>query len=186
MKQDKIFNDTLILITGDHGYQFAESPRKKAEVGNRTYYEDLQVPMILSDNKKKIDKEGMCDSMNLSATFLDILGVPLHKSYKGASVFKEAKEYVIAENCGHGNADIVRRDIYFTVTSKKYKLMAVLQKKVLVVKKLFFLKEDPQELNNLVYENSSKNLVVQLSRVLYFQRKNLFVARNIKKLNVKI
>ena len=186
MKQEKIFNDTLILITGDHGYQFAESPRKKAEVGNRTFYEDLQVPMILSDKKNKLDKDGMCDSMNLSATFLDILDVPLHKSYKGASVFKEAKEYVIAENCGRGNADIIRRDIYFTITSKKYKLMAVLQKKVLVAKKLFFLKEDPQELKNLVNKKSSKNLVMQFSKVLYFQRRNLFVARNIKKLIVKI
>ena len=87
----------------------------------------------------------MCDSMNLSATFLDILGVPLHKSYKGASVFKEAKEYAIAENCGHGNADIVRRDIYFTVTSKKYKLMAVLQKSI-SSKKTFFLKRRPSRI----------------------------------------
>ena len=83
MKKEKILDDTVILVTGDHGNQFAEGPRKKDHVGNRTFYEDIEVPMILSDKKQKNDKAGMCDSMSLTATFLDLLDIPLHKSYKG-------------------------------------------------------------------------------------------------------
>ena len=29
--------------------------------------------MILSDKEDRIDKDGMCDSMSMSATFLDLL-----------------------------------------------------------------------------------------------------------------
>ena len=186
MKQDNIFKDTLILVTGDHGNQFAESPRKKDEVGNRTYYEDIQVPMILSDKKDRIDKEGMCDSMSMSATFLDLLDVPLHKTYKGRSIFKNANKFVISENCGSGNADIFKRDIYFTLTTKQYKLMAVLRKKILQVTKLFCLKDDPQELKNIVQNGRHEKLIHHLTKILYLERKYLFDIRKIDKLRVQI
>tara|TARA_B100000161_G_C33346125_1_gene322405 strand:- start:13 stop:573 length:561 start_codon:yes stop_codon:yes gene_type:complete len=186
MKQDNVFKDTLILVTGDHGNQFAESPRKKGEVGNRTYYEDIQVPMILSDKEDRIDKDGMCDSMSMSATFLDLLDVPLHKTYKGRSIFKKANKFVISENCGSGNADIVKRDIYFTLTTKQYKLMAVLQKKILQVTKLFCLEDDPQELKNIVHKGKHEKLIHHLIKILYLERKYLFDIRKIKKLRVKM
>ena len=50
-------NDTLLLITGDHGSDYAESPRRKVAVGERNHYEYVDVPLILSHRLQKILKE---------------------------------------------------------------------------------------------------------------------------------
>ena len=69
------------------------------------------------------------DSMSISATILEIMGIKPHKSYKGVSIFSKGKEIIITENCGRGNADILKKDIYFTLTSIKYKLFCKLKRK---------------------------------------------------------
>ena len=75
--------------------------------------------------------------MGITATFLEILGVPLDKSYKGQSIFRKGKKFVISENAGTGNADLKRKDLFFAITTNEYKLMLVLNDKDLKVIKFF-------------------------------------------------
>ena len=42
--------------------------------------------------------------MDMTATFLDFSHIPLHKSFRGKSIFKSKKTYIISENAGSGNA----------------------------------------------------------------------------------
>ena len=115
LKKNNLFDDTLLLLTADHGSHFAESPRKKNDIGYRTYYEDIEVPMVIVNSKNKNISNNLCDSMGVTASFLDALNIDYDPSFKGKSVFKNGVDVVISENCGKGNADLKRRNIYFTV-----------------------------------------------------------------------
>lgn len=181
LKKKNIMKDILILITADHASCYAESPRGKLEVQDRTHYEDLDIPLIMS-NVSSVPKEGtMCDSMDITATFLNALRVKTNSNYKGINIFKKKKGFVISESCGSGNSDVKRRDIYFTVTTNKFKIMATLSNNNLKAKKLFNLINDPYEqkdvLNNIIYKDDIKFLL----NIIYINRKELFDIKGLKK-----
>ena len=180
LEKNNILDDTIILLTADHGAQFAESPRKKFGIGFRTHYEDINVPLIMVNTNKIPINRGLHDSMSVTASFLDALDIPYHQSYKGISIFKGFKDFVISENCGHGNADISRRDIYFTVTTDNFKLMTVLVNKDLIPSKLYDIKKDPREINNIIEESFSKNIIRKLNKILMSERKDIFLLRGLK------
>ena len=170
-------DDTVILVTGDHGLQYAESPRKKYAVGYRTHYEDLEVPLLLANSGRQPADVGMIDSMGVTATFLDALDVPLHQSFKGISALRSGRSCVISENCGHGNADLARRDIYFTVTSETHKMMSVLRGKSLHIEKLYDRRVDPRETENLINDPVQKPAIDELIRLLRTERAEIFALR---------
>ena len=185
MKKENIFNDTLILITGDHGAQYAETPRKMVYIGERTFYEHLDVPLIISHKINRKIQRNLCDSMGTTATFLDLLDVPLHSSFKGESIFIKGKKYSIAENAGSGNADVLRRDLYFTIITKDYKLMTVLKEKKFFILKLFNVIDDPKEIKNLYSPESKKKyreVILSLIKIIFNERKQVFNLRNIENL----
>ena len=186
LRKENILEETLLLITADHGSDYAESPRKKVHIGQRNHYEYVDIPLILSKKNNKRIVRNICDSMDVTATFLDLLAVPLDKSYKGQSIFNKGKNFVISESAGSGNADLIRKDLFFTITNKDYKLMLVLEKKSLKVKKLFNILQDPKELKNLYLskDNSSyKNTIDQLVAHVFAERKNIFKIRGIDKIS---
>lgn len=170
-------DETVILVTGDHGLQYAESPRKKYAVGYRTHYEDLEVPLLLANSGEEPSNVGMVDSMGVTATFLEALGVPLHQSFKGISALRPGRPFVISENCGHGNADLVRRDIYFTVTSKTHKMMSILRGSTLHVEQLYNLQADPREIDNRVGDPTQKAALDELVGFLRAERAEIFALR---------
>lgn len=144
-------DDVLILATGDHGFFYAQSPRStKLDLGFRTHYEDIEVPLMMYGAEKEPSNTGLTDSMGVAATLLEALSVPPHQSFKGRSAFGPGRSAVISENCGSGNADISRRDIYFTVTTETHKMMVLLRGSTLSVERLFDLRQDPTEIRSLV------------------------------------
>ena len=74
-EKKKIIDDIMILITADHASYYPESPRKKLDVALRTHYEDLDIPLIMSNTTSKPKIDSMCDSMDLTATFIKQLGI---------------------------------------------------------------------------------------------------------------
>ena len=175
---------TSILITGDHGFDYASSPRGRKHVAIRNYREDIEVPMVLvcdfetRQNAGEIVDNGMLDSMGLCASFLDALNVPQHQSFKGKSVFRGGRKSVISENAGSGNADIERRDLYFTVTTEDHKLMTVLVGSELQLLHLYDLQNDPDELNDLLGQDKYEELVHPLVSTLMQERGEIFQLRN--------
>jgi arylsulfatase A-like enzyme len=170
-------DDTVILATGDHGLYYAESPRKKSQIGSRTHYEDLEIPLVLANAQRQPTDAGMIDSMSMTATFLDSLGVPAHESFKGVSVFRGGKSAIVSESCGHGNADIARRKIYFTVTSPTHKMMATLDGDRLSVEQLYDKQADPRELVNIVDDLAQQEAIDRLTTHLRTERAEIFALR---------
>ena len=89
----------------------------------------MEAPLIITQKLNNKIRSNFCDSRDVTASCLDLLQIPPHNSFKGSSIFKNKKQFIIAENAGSGNADIMRRDLYFTVINKDYKMMTMLLKK---------------------------------------------------------
>ena len=176
-------DETSIVITGDHGYDYALSPRGRKHVAIRNYREDIEVPMVLVCEfgdvmtKGPIPREGMIDSMGLCASFLETLGVAPHQSFKGVSVFKGGRDAVVSESAGSGNADIERRDLYFTVTTPGHKLMTMLVGRELQLLHLYDLQQDPDERRDLLAEDDCQALVAPLINILVRERSEILEMR---------
>lgn len=173
--------NTAIVVTGDHGDNFSRSPRPRQEVGLRTYREDIEVPLLVSgvDATRATSPSCLYDSMSVSATLLDALNVAPHESFRGESGFRSGKPVVISESCGTGAADVVRRDLYFTITAERHKLMAVLKGSAVHVLKFFDLVADPDELEDLSNTPGAREEIDILVAHIAEQRAEIFEMRGV-------
>jgi arylsulfatase A-like enzyme len=173
--------NTVILATGDHASYYAENPRgSKLPLHVRTHYEDIEVPLLVYGSGRPPPGDGMIDSMGVTATLLDILGVEPDPSFKGVSAFAGGRDAVISESCGSGNADLERRDIHFTVTTKKYRFMATIRGSRLFPTELYDIENDPKELTNLVAHPGMREVVRDMYGLLSRERAEILNLRAVR------
>ena len=185
LKENKILDQTLILITADHASYYAESPRKKLNVKDRTHYEDLDIPFIMTNVGNKPNSNNLCGSIDITATFLSKLGIKLNSKYKGESIFDKKNTCVISESCGSGDSDIIRKNVYFTLTTNEFKMMSTLNNKELKIEKLFNIKKDPKELHNVMHKKIYEKNLKLFINLLYLKRKEIFKIKGINKPSLK-
>jgi len=177
LQNENALENTVILVTGDHGNFYAGSPRTRGNVALRTHTEDLDIPLILSGCGKMSKNAGMMDSMGMTATYLDALNVPPHESFKGVSAFKGGRDAVVSESAGSGNADLTQRDLYFTVTTEQYRMMFVLKGPNLEILSLYDRLSDPKELDDLSDAAIQQPVVNQLVEFLERERNEILAMR---------
>lgn len=177
LQNENALENTVILVTGDHGNFYAGSPRTRGNVALRTHTEDLDIPLILSGCGKMSKNSGMMDSMGMTATYLDALNVPPHESFKGVSAFKGGRDAVVSESAGSGNADLTQRDLYFTVTTEQYRMMFVLKGPNLEILSLYDRLSDPKELDDLSDAAIQQPVVNQLVEFLERERNEILAMR---------
>jgi arylsulfatase A-like enzyme len=173
-------DETCIAITGDHGNNFALSPRTKGHIAARTFREDIEVPLIVrAPWMEGAARDGLFDSMAASATLLHCLGVAPHAAFEGRSVFERGKDIVVSESCGSGNAEVTVRDLHFTVTGARHKMMAKLCGTRLELVQLFDLAADPDELVDIAARPENKPVIDALVSALLRERARLFALRGV-------
>ncbi len=148
--------DTCILVTADHGYGGAAYARENdGDLGFRTHAEDLEVPMIVrapefeNEDSRGSASGALIDSMGVTATYLKCMSIPAHPAFRGVAIQDGGVDLVVSENAGRGNADIVRRDLYFTLTTRTFRAMVLLSGNKLSLEKYFEFETDPFERDNL-------------------------------------
>jgi arylsulfatase A-like enzyme len=150
LKEKKCFDNTIIIITSDHGEAFDE--HGALGHGNRfkvqLYDEYIHVPLIIYGiDKKGITIDWQVQLLDLAPTICKLLEIPVSPTFLGKSLFlKPEKGIVINSEC-----DIAYR-------TKNYKL--ILQKSNDLNNELYNLKNDPQEKINIY--NNSKNILKKL------------------------
>lgn len=180
LKRTNADENTICCLIGDHGegWDEARDAKLRTEFGYRTHHEHISIPLMVSPVEGKAVQDGMADSMSIAATMLDLAGLPQDPAFKGRSIFDQGWPFVVTENCGRGNADIERRDIYFTVTGPAQKLMARLTDQKLIVERYYDLALDPRELTNVLVQVSAGDCREMIDH-LYAERKNLFELRGV-------
>ena len=170
---------TMIAIIADHGSFYAASPRHKRNVALRTNFEDIDIPFLLNGTVSAGNEDVLLDTMGVSSTLLEICGIKPPADFKGIPLSRGGCDTVISETAGGGNADLLRRDLYFTVTTLQHRMMAVLHDQELQVFALFNRKEDPHEKQNLAEDPESKELIAKQLKSLLKERREIFALRGL-------
>ena len=180
LKKINKFNDTTFYFFGDHGmgWDIKRDSSYSDNLGFRTFFEHIEVPFIISPCDKKSTQSGIHDGMSISATIKDFK-LKNNSSFEGKTIFSTGKKVSIVESVGRGNCDLVNRDIYFTITSQKYKIMFFLENKKLFPVMMFDKENDPYEHKNLLKFGVNKKIIDELANFLVIERKKFLLMRKV-------
>ena len=150
------WNDTVVVIAGDHGESFWE--RGFSGHGNYLYDQELKVPLMIRVPKNRGLKpgtvvKGQVGGIDLAPTLLDLAGVPVPPSWKGRSLVS-AMERGVSDGRPVVTETRVRDNLWQrAVRTDRWKVIAIddFTKPV----EAYDLVADPGETNNLVRAGTS-------------------------------
>jgi len=195
LKKRGLDRHTLVVATSDHGTEFQEHGFQEKKLN--LYEEISRVPLILSlpsvlPEGKKIN--GLCQTIDIAPTILDICSLPIPEYMDGESLFKrisgEAKppDYVVAQTLH----ETIYNYEHFSITTNQYKfirttpicknplklpkeigkrferLNSVANFKDGVWRELYALREDPLEKKNIIsfHPSIARNLETVLDKYI--------------------
>jgi arylsulfatase A-like enzyme len=94
LKAQGLDKNTVIIYTGDNGYYMGQ----RGFAGKWSHYEEsLRVPLVIYDPRPKASRRGKVDesvalNIDLTATMLNLAGVPTPKHYGGRSLLPILKD----------------------------------------------------------------------------------------------
>jgi len=192
LKTLSLLEDTLVIITSDHGSQstglsdrnyFRSNRNLAMGYGNRLhstdFYDELyHIPAIFVHPrmKKRIIKS-MTSSIDIAPTILELLNIDSPEYFKGKSVFDETnRDYVMFENLGPGPADFDFKPIKMAIRSRKFKLVVEeIDNKRLKVAEVYNLLNDPLEEINILNQFEEHDQLDYLYRILMSRYEELRV-----------
>jgi arylsulfatase A-like enzyme len=106
LKAEKLYNDTLIILTGDHGEEFQEHGGWWH--GQTLYQEQIAVPLIIKypgDAQAGSAVADLVRSLDIAPTILDVAGLPAPEAMMGRSLWSDTEPpaYAFAEEDHEGN-----------------------------------------------------------------------------------
>ena len=177
LKNENLLNNTIIIITSDHGEEFGE--HNDFDHAKTLYEEVIKVPLIIwAPNLKDKKIDSVVQSIDIMPTLLDIVGIPIPKHVQGISLLpfltknNPIKQIYQFSELKSNNLRAIRfgkwEYIMETVQLSNYTCIILSGKD-----ELFNLDEDPGELTNLVYKN--QKIVKKLrSNIFYLVNQQLF------------
>lgn len=181
LEKEKKLEDTLVILTADHGESLTEHGIYWAHRG--LYEEVVKVPLILRHPSLLPQRivDSLVQTVDITPTILDFLGIKLKEDLDGVSLLplirgkkKRVRDCVYFEDLSYGEWRIkkssrrraIRWDVYKYISTYKgaeedlFKLHP--SKKLVVKEEIYNLARDPREEKNLVFSN--KRLTVALRK----------------------
>ena len=160
--------DSLVILTSDHGEGLGE--RGNYEHTYHLYQEDIQIPLLFITDRSgdRFRTLEYATQIDIAPTIIDFLGLPTPATWQGQSLLAppEQERYTFHQTVRENNEVAI---IYKT-NSNFFKLIATLEETVFSEFRLFDLKNDPHERENLFTQTDDKfknNLVARLKA--YFE-----------------
>ncbi len=178
LKQNGEFDNTLIIVTADHGEAFLDH-KNQLRHGNSLYEELIHVPFVIKLPKQWKQREvsdAIVQHLDISPTILDILGLPVPDNMQGKSLLplmtpeNSPKSRQAVEDTAYSEliVRINREDTLFleSVVTERWKLVWDRSKDTF---ELFDLHANPGEQINVDYKNPEivntlKRSLVELSK----------------------
>jgi arylsulfatase A-like enzyme len=182
LKQKKIYDNSVLIITSDHGDEFLEHGSGSHQ--NKLYNELLKVPLLIKIPGKEPGKnESAVSLVDLPPTICDLAGVETDAYFKGKNLFINNENVPVFSETGFGK----KRTRYAGKidTIKYLEIKDIKQCKIscqsndwkfilnydLDSEELYNLQNDPKEQENLVLENTG--VASQMRRAIDdFKKKN--------------
>lgn len=167
LRERKLADDTLVVITGDHGEAFG-FPHPWMFHGTALYQESVNVPCILW-NPRVMAGRGVSDTVgghvDLNPTLFDLLGIVPPASWQGHSLFEPGRPNRAYFCCNTGNLLTGLRD-------GRHKFIYNM---TLAREELYDLATDPDEQTNLAsqFPKACEEYRRRLSTWASFEREHL-------------
>ncbi len=173
--------NTVVVATSDHAFRKAGgTERSRKKLGLRLNWEDLSIPIIVSGPTPKVPaRTGVFDTTSIGASCLIAAGIECDPEIRSKSIFAGGMPAVISESAGRGYCDVENDDLYFAVTTKLHRLIAVLSGQQLYLYELYDLAVDPMENNNLVGDSKIQKTIDELISFLWQERKEILIRRGL-------
>ena len=161
LEHRKLLEDTVIVLTADHGHNSAGWPiRPKIHVAVDFYDELYHVPLaFVGKDIEQKKSDGLCSTLDIAPTLLDLLGLPVPSSFRGISVIGQGwhgRDFVQMEHQGRGLGELGAKSskpTYVCIRNKTHKLVyetpPPAKSKEGFIKEIYDLTNDPQERTNL-------------------------------------
>lgn len=178
LKEQGIYEDTIIIYTSDHGAHFKT---RNPEYKRSSHESASHTPLIIRGggfDGGKIEKR-LSSLIDLPPTMLSMAGIPIPNDYSGIDLTQQIDNPDIGRNCVFiqvseaSNSRAVRTDRF------KYEVrdMAPLgylhhSSNVYFESYLYDLKKDPDERHNLVKDSRYRHIRQELKYLLLEQMKN--------------
>lgn len=173
LKEKKLYEDTIIIFTSDHGCHFKT---RNAEYKRSCHDSSIHIPLVISGGNFKggITDSRLVSLIDLSATVLNVADIPIPESYRGFSLAgykKRANAYIeISESqC----ARAIRTDRYTYSVSALTPISGMTRKsaKIYFEDYLYDNEKDPHQRNNLVKNIQYKDVREMLRKELIKEMK---------------
>lgn len=154
LAEEKLIEDTIIVITSDHGEEFFG--HGEFAHGFNLYDELIHVPLIIFDPALKGRKViRIVSQIDLAPTILDLVSIKSPSIWVGKSLFDQEnrKGYVISEEGQRVREEAMRNNFNFNL---RYKKIAIRTKKMKYIynqaaqDELYDLSSDRQEKRNII------------------------------------
>lgn len=171
LKERGILDDTIVVITADHGGQFPNIPVRDSEVHRVDSFVDelYRIPLIFYNTKIKAEEyKGLVSSVDINTTLLDMMGIDAPPTFRGGSILNEGfkRDHVLFENQGRGPCHLKYKPIKVCVRTETKKIVYESQPNIGnrgVVTEAFDLSSDPEEFRNIA---SNKDFILTCSRLI--------------------
>jgi hypothetical protein len=146
--------DTILVITGDHGTEAGAPHRGLGSNLPRLFYDEhLHVPLILHGPgiaPETID--ALSSHLDLAPTILDIAGITPPDVFQGLPI-RERRTHpeplVWSENAGLGRCNIAAKPLYMSVRSATHRSIVCAENFTPELREFYDLQNDPFAQNNL-------------------------------------
>jgi len=180
----KILDDTIIIITADHGEEFRDHG-KFLHVETRMYDELIHVPLIIYNSEYHATVDEAVSLIDIAPTIIDMLDLPTAETFQGRSLIPivkgEKRSGVISEGVvSHGLDD--KLEIIAAYRTKRWKYIL---NKINDREELYDMKEDPKETKNLygVERDIAEDLKFRILE--HFSHQQKLVAKDMEKEKLK-
>ena len=167
-----LLEDSLVVITADHGEHLFQRNEKILSHGYSLYDEDLKVPLILFNKNLFEPKiiENLVGSIDIFPTILELLNIKMLENFQGQSLVPLIQGNNISED-RRIFSEAIAGDKK-SVRTNEWKLIWAGDNQLLELggtrdKELFNIREDPSEKHNVIEKNPELALSLgkDLSRV---------------------
>ncbi len=176
-KQLGIYDDLMLIVVSDHGEHFSEHfPKQFYNHHGRDFYEEfIKVPVIIkyphTFKRETIDSPGSL--LDIFPTLLDFYDIPPPAFLQGESLLRPPgernKSYIVSEAVSVAKLEkkMIRvGDLKYIVTMKDPSKPGRTNWDSITGRKLFDLKEDPGEKNNLYKDLKYRQICINLEKTL--------------------
>ena len=175
LKEQGIFDETLIVYLGDQGYLLYDHKRFEKHT---MWAESVKAPLIIAGNNlvENQKKETLIEFIDIAPTICEALGVDPMEEAAGRSFFSllkggeyEEKEYVFSEFLEDNKAMVASKTWKYIFTTGKRDLgqgYATGYGPSGIHHRLYDLENDPGETRNLAYLPQYENRLKQMQQVM--------------------